>query len=265
MAKVRSPNYPNTDLTAALAMARTLYEKDHRNKVPQIVVAQHLGHEGLSGPALGKIGVLRAYGLLEGSGDELRLTDDAVAALMAPPASPDRRDALERLAWRPALFREIRKEMPGMPSEPNLRYWLAKRGFAPDAVAKAIKAYLGTLRLVPDSVGSYNPPEQGSDEEIDVQVEETPAPETTRKQSWLLEAARRAGTVEANPGTRKEVITLDEGDVTIVFPENLSSASFADLEDHLKLFIRKMQRRASTAAQQASHEPMTDEEKDSYQ
>lgn len=46
-------------------------------------------------------------------------------------------------------------------------------------------------------------------------------------------------------GTRKEVITLDEGDVTITFPTDLSSESFGDLKGALDLFIKKMQRRAS--------------------
>lgn len=259
MAKVRSPNYPNTDLAAALAMARTLYEKDHRNKVAQLVIAQHLGHEGLSGPALGKIGVLRAYGLLDGSGDELRLTDDAVTAMIAPDGLPEKREALERLAWRPALFREIRKEMPGTPSEPNLRYWLAKRGFSPDAATKATKAYLATLRLVPDSSGSYNQPDEETDEETEMQVGETAGSMMARQPTRANRESQP--TTETPAGMRKEVITLDEGDVTIIFPENLSKVSFEDLDDHLKLFIRKMQRRA--AAPQP--EPMTDEEKDSYQ
>jgi hypothetical protein len=45
-------------------------------------------------------------------------------------------------------------------------------------------------------------------------------------------------------GTRQEVVTLDEGDVVITFPENLSVQSYEDLKDHLDLFIKKMQRRA---------------------
>jgi hypothetical protein len=43
---------------------------------------------------------------------------------------------------------------------------------------------------------------------------------------------------------RREVITLDEGDVVITFPENMSAESFGGLKDHLDLFIKKMQRRA---------------------
>ncbi len=45
-------------------------------------------------------------------------------------------------------------------------------------------------------------------------------------------------------GTRREVFALDEGDVVLTFPENLSAASFYDLDGHLQLFLRKAQRRA---------------------
>jgi hypothetical protein len=50
-------------------------------------------------------------------------------------------------------------------------------------------------------------------------------------------------------GMRREVITLDEGDVVITFPEGLSADSFDDLSDYLALFIKKMQRRAKAKEQ----------------
>jgi hypothetical protein len=46
------------------------------------------------------------------------------------------------------------------------------------------------------------------------------------------------------PGARKEVFALDEGDVVLTFPENLSAESFADLEGYFELFLRKARRRA---------------------
>ncbi|MGX8010966.1 hypothetical protein ACVDG8_019405 [Mesorhizobium sp. ORM8.1] len=84
MANVRSPNYPVVDLAGALILARKVYDRDGRNKVSKSALAAHLGHESLSGPALGKIGALRAYGLVDGAGDEIRITEDAITALMAP-------------------------------------------------------------------------------------------------------------------------------------------------------------------------------------
>ena len=56
-------------------------------------------------------------------------------------------------------------------------------------------------------------------------------------------AIEKAGA--ATRGTRREIIALDEGDVVISFPEDLSPESFDDLKSYLDLFIRKMQRRAT--------------------
>jgi hypothetical protein len=46
-------------------------------------------------------------------------------------------------------------------------------------------------------------------------------------------------------GMRREVITLDEGDVVITFPDSLTVESFGDLKAHLDLFIGKMKRRTA--------------------
>jgi hypothetical protein len=44
----------------------------------------------------------------------------------------------------------------------------------------------------------------------------------------------------------QEVFNLDEGAVTLTFPASMSPASYQDLEDHLKIFMRKAKRRAQT-------------------
>jgi hypothetical protein len=45
-------------------------------------------------------------------------------------------------------------------------------------------------------------------------------------------------------GTRKEVFALDEGDVVLSYPSNLSTASYEELEAYLQLFLRKAKRRS---------------------
>jgi hypothetical protein len=49
----------------------------------------------------------------------------------------------------------------------------------------------------------------------------------------------------AHAGVRREVFALDEGDLVISYPENLSLASYDDLETYLQLFLRKAKRRAA--------------------
>jgi hypothetical protein len=246
MAKVRSPNYPNTDLGSALAMARKLFDKDGRNRMPQQALAKHLGHESVSGPALGKIGALRAYGLIEGNGDELRVTDDAIHALMAPAFSPEKIEAMQRLAFKPTLFREIKNDFPTQPSEDSLRFWLVKRGYSQEAAGKATKAYLATTALLPDVERTYD---SGSTElEEVVEAAETtarPATGSGREAVGLASGSSRAAAVGV--GMRQAVFPLAEGDVTIVFPADLSADGFEELGDYLEIFLRKAKRDAAAA------------------
>ena len=69
---------------------------------------------------------------------------------------------------------------------------------------------------------------------------ELPSLAPTLPLSQLPPATRQPVT----PGARREIFALDEGDVVLTFPDNLSAASFRDLEGYLQLFLRKAHRRA---------------------
>lgn len=160
MAKVRSPNYPSMSLGPAIEAVRVAFVKDNRNKMSRTVLAKHLGYNSLNGRSLGKIGAVRAYGLIDGTGDELRISDDAVCALVAPFDSKERQAALARMAHKPPLFAEIRKQFPDtVPSGENLRYWLVTQGFTQEAAEKAEKSYLATVNVASGIDDAYNPPD----------------------------------------------------------------------------------------------------------
>jgi hypothetical protein len=155
-------------LGPALEAMLPAFKAENRNKMSRAVLAKHLGYTSLNGRALGKIGAVRAYGLIDGSGDELRISDDAVTALNAPAGSQDRTEALSRLASRPSLFQELRKDFPdSLPSLDNLKYSLVKRQFTPDAAEKAAKSYLATMNLVAGIADSYTVPDEAGDENGD--------------------------------------------------------------------------------------------------
>jgi hypothetical protein len=230
MAKVRSPNYPTVNLSAALELIRPAFKADNRNKMSRAVLAKHMGHKTLNGQALTKLGAVRAYGLIEGSSDELRLSDDAVFVL----ASPDKmnggyRDALERLALKPQLFQDIKKQFPAtLPSEHNLSFWLVQQHFTEEAAGKAAKSFLATMRLVSGGTEDYNP-SPGEEE-----------PMTTQSPAMEIKPRMPPSKV----GVLQEVFNLEEGPVTLMFPATLSSESYKDLADHLAIFLRKAKRRS---------------------
>jgi len=254
MPTARSPNYPAMTLPEAIEAVRPIFKKDSRNKMPRLAVAKHLGYSSLNGRALGRIGALRAYGLLEGSGNELRLSDDAVALINAPPASIDRKSALKRAFTSPALFKEVWEKYEGArPSEENLRYWLVQKGFTDRGADKCVQSYLASYDLVSPSNLDYS--ETGDKEPTRPQ-----APGFNTNMADVIAHQMRPRPSSAintppQPEMRKEVFTLDEGDVVLTFPENLSFDSYEDLEDHLQLFLRKAKRRAETEKKEKKGKP----------
>ena len=227
MAKIRSPNFPMLDLGTALKAARKAFEKDHRNKISKGALAKHLGHDRLSGPVFGKIGALRAYGLIEGKGDELKITDDAVHALMAPEGSTELSAAMLKLATHPKLFHRIRKEFPTPPSADKLEFWLDKLQFSSDAAERATKNYLATMLLVEGGAGEYD---SGDEPALD-------------RHPTTIKAPMPRGPM------LQEVFNLDEGPVILTFPASLSAESYQDLVDYLSLFVRKAKRNADATRQ----------------
>jgi hypothetical protein len=71
---------------------------------------------------------------------------------------------------------------------------------------------------------------------------------------------RQASATEASPsGMRREIFGLDEGEVVLTFPENLSAESYQDLADHLELFLRKAKRRIAAERRSLDYDPMETE------
>ncbi len=241
MAKTRSPNYPQLSLGEAIEAIRPVLKAENRNKMSRAVLAKHLGYSSLNGRALTKIGAIRAFGLIDGSGDDLRVSDDAVSLLLAPEGSSTRELAKARAAMRPALFKELRADFPTTPSPENLQYELVKRGYTQEAAGKAAETYLATMRLVGESEGGYNPP---SDQE-EGEAMETPSTDLGGMTRPPPPAPRKAP-----PGSRQAVFPLSEGDVTMVFPAELSAEGYRELRDYLDIFLRKAQREHAAKAQE---------------
>lgn len=247
MAKARSPSYPSIGLKEAVERVGAIYKKDYQNKIPRPVVAAHMGYASLSGRALGVLSSLGKFGLLEGRAEENWVSDLAVAILAHPPRDPARIEALIKAAAMPELFAELDVRFQnGKASDQGIKSWLLMQKFIPAAADAAIRSYRETKQLVEEESEGY----YGSKATQEPPVVEMQAIDPVQK-SGPVNADKpeyRVGTNffhdQVPAGMRREVITLDEGDVVITFPDGLSAESFDDLKDHLDLFIKKMQRRA---------------------
>lgn len=146
--RTRSPNYPSLSLPEAIDKVRLIYQSQHTHGAPREVVVKSMGYTGINGASATAISALSKYGLLEGRGDEIRVSDRAMRFLN-PLNGQERSEAIQEAAKEPALFKELADKFPGpLPNEEVLRNYLIRHGFAPAAVAGVILAYRETLAYV---------------------------------------------------------------------------------------------------------------------
>jgi hypothetical protein len=150
----RSPNFPAVSLVDAIGYARLISEREGRSRMPRLSAAKALGYSGLNGRSLGALGALRAYGLLEGRGDDVSLTQDAITILKAPEGSDERNDALRRVFESPSAFSLLRAK--GEASPETLKWHLIKSNFRDEAADKLLKVYLASRELVNAEAGAYD-------------------------------------------------------------------------------------------------------------
>ncbi len=164
MARVRSPNYPNISLPAAIDRVRKVHSLENQNEVDRESFVKILGYSSMSGPASKALSSLNKYGLITKAGTgEVKVSDLAMDIMYGEAGQKE--DAIEKAANTPSLFAEINAKWPEHPpSNENLRSYLARRGFSLKVLDQVIGAYRETMSLVSDESAGYDsePITQGS-------------------------------------------------------------------------------------------------------
>ena len=226
MAHQRSPNCPQIPFIEAAEKGRKVYDVEHTHPAAKPVIATDLGYSGINGRSLSLIGALRQYGILEGSGEAMRISDDAVAFYELGEGE-EKRAALERMVLKPPLFAEMRSQFGAtIPSEANLKHWLIKKKFLPNAADDVIRVYKANLELVSGEQSGYS---GGEGKHQETPMDPAIAPPTPQKQTPGLQTYAFA----LSPNARAELSL--RGDIT---PEDLDL-----LRDHIELTIKALARK----------------------
>jgi hypothetical protein len=158
MAKVRSPQYPSIGLKEAIGKVRDVYNQDHQNAIPREVIACHMGYGSLNGKSLSILSALRKYGLFEGRGRSIRVSDLAVRIIAHEPGNSERFEAIKEAAGRPKLFAELDTRFrDGKASDPAIRSYLLAQKYIPSAADTVIRSYRETKRFVSAESSGYDP------------------------------------------------------------------------------------------------------------
>ncbi len=152
--KTRSPNYPALSLEEAIQRLKVIYDKQRRYPTTRDVLAKLLGYGGINGASATVLSALGKYGLLEGNGEQLRVSEMGQDLILHRKGDPEYDAALRDAAFRPVFFRELRDQYPGgLPHEHSLRAMLIKRGFNPKVIDGAVRAYRDTIEFVNAETG----------------------------------------------------------------------------------------------------------------
>lgn len=155
MAGDRSPNYPIISLADAVGRLQLVYEKERQHAADKMVIAKDLGYGSLNGLSRSIISALVKFGLLVEDQDQYKVGMDALDILLHSAGSPERVAALQKVAFLPPLFSELRANFgTTLPSDENLRAHLVKRGFNPNTVSNVIKSYRDTVMYVTQEAAS---------------------------------------------------------------------------------------------------------------
>jgi len=156
-------------LPDAVQRVAIIYKNQHTHGAPREVVVKSMGYNSLNGASASAISALVKYGLLEGRGDDIKVSDRAMR-IMHPNSPEEKAEALREAARDPELFQEIGEKFPGrMPADEVLRNYLIRDGFAPAAVTGVIRAYRETNEFVEREAGAYDPALIAHSEESSVQ------------------------------------------------------------------------------------------------
>lgn len=154
----RSPNYPALSLPDAIEKVTVLYKNLHTHSAPREVVAKGMGYQSLSGASATAISALAKYGLIERSGEELKVSERALR-IIHPNTPTERSEAINEAARDPALFSELFERFDGrMPNEDLLRNYLARKSFVPAAISMIVLGFRETLEFVRQESSVYDSP-----------------------------------------------------------------------------------------------------------
>ncbi len=102
--KTRSPNYPAIGLQEAFDRLKAIYAKQQRYPASREILVKLMGYGGLNGASSTVVSALSKYGLLEGYGETLRVSELGQDLVLHRKGDLEYTAALRSAASMPVFF-----------------------------------------------------------------------------------------------------------------------------------------------------------------
>jgi hypothetical protein len=257
----RSPAYPYISLDKAFErMSKVSQAGIGRHPYPPETFYSLWGLGTQSSGARQTITALNHFGLVKyvgrGKDRKVKLSDLALKiCLDQVQGSESRKKAIQQAALEPAIHHDLwEKYGPILPHDTVLKTYLTlERDYNVEAANSLIAEYKATLEFSGlTEIDSWstnleddlpNPQSSEKAHQASAASGYQAQPETGRHEE------RPEGSMyQSVPASyRKAVFPLDEGDVTIIFPQDLSTDALVELGDYLQIFLKKEKRKKDEA------------------
>ncbi|MDA7984134.1 MAG: hypothetical protein MPJ52_01030 [Alphaproteobacteria bacterium] len=247
----RSLKAPSIGLGKAVESVCVIHAKENRSDMTRDLVAKHMGYTSAgSGTTLGALSSLFKFGLLEGKGSQVRVSDLGVTIAAYRKGDPERAQAVKVAASKPALFAELdERSKSSTISDDNIAsYLISKLGFSKASAASAVRVYRQTKKFLAEelegvALSTLGEESEGEHTKREDEAVTGPMVDKPRVTPHVSPTGGYAPPLEK--GVEREVYILEEGRVELIFPKNLSPASAGDLAGYLGVFINKVNRMAT--------------------
>lgn len=231
------PRYPFIGLPEAVERAKVFFQEEKKNPAPVAAAVKHWGYADKSSGGRQTVAALIHFGLLrdEGSSEQRRImvTPLALDLLLHPEGSADWLEAARTAAKSPKLFADLMsKYQPHeLPSDSTLRHYLvAQRSLNPSVVDTVLKNFKATLKFArldsSDTLPPIKPPVDDPSKGSGVTTLETP----------------QVPPMKPGAAMKQDVFSLEEGNVVLQWPSQMSPASYEDFKSWVELQLRKISR-----------------------
>lgn len=247
MAGRRSPNCPAHPLGEAIEKTRAIYAQEGRDSFagPQAVAL--MGYNGLNGASRRALGAVRGFGLVEGRGSQLRVSDDAVMIIADTDASDqsDRRAALLRCLRHNRVFADLFERFGYDGTMQEHSGFLQKRyQFKPVTANHAGQVFCDSLAMVVSTHSERSAEPVGLDSPRSLglgQAAEGGPPAAVAVSSNAADRDRPR-TQDGESAHKQDSFILEHGIAVLSWPKKIGREEFEDFTDWLILEHRKISR-----------------------
>lgn len=250
----RSPAFPYISLTEAAERTEQLFKQYQRHPARVKNLGAVWGYSEGSSSLLRVVAALKSFGLVDdfGSGTDRKIGVSELGNRLVADKRPGAKEAALQESFANCEILARYRQHWGNSRPPDVECiseLTIDDSFTSGAARKFISVYDDSSRYVSDSndAEAFSPPEEKEQATVNAQSN-TAQEEPATLVPQAVNFSQKPSEEQASRQIRTESFSLDEGDVVIQWPANLSKDGYEDFCDWIDLLKRKIGRSVITTS-----------------